>query len=289
MAYVSKIVLVDAAKLAAGPGICRKVAAIDRPEQPPAPAALASDISLHQFKNQSADKPGVRLAAVCLTTGAMIETPLGPKLIETLEVGDLVSTRGSGPQPLRHVLHRRLAPLTLKDRPHLAPITIRAGSIGVGLPRRNLSVSPQHSVLISDPRLETMLGSMPCRKVAAQLVDVVPGIVAARVMRTVTYVHLAFDKDEVIFAEGVPTECSDLAGRGCPAMPDASAAEVQEVFGGLLGENGSVILPAQGGVSHEKGTRSSRPSSVWHATASFGPKPIRVAERRAGWRSTIFA
>ena len=285
MAYVSKIVPVNAANLAARLLDHEKAGARSGADLSPIPATAVD----HCPPDQPSDRPRTGIAAVCLTTGAMIETPLGPKLIETLEVGDLVSTRGSGPQPLRHVLHRRLAPLTLKDRPHLAPITIRAGSIGVGLPRRDLSVSPQHIVLMSDPRLETTLGPMPCRKAAAQLMDVVPGIVAARIMRTVTYVHLAFDKDEVIFAEGVPTECSDLAGRGCPAMPDTNAAELREVFAGLLGENGSVVVPVQGGASNQKGMHSSRPSKAWHATASFGPKPIQAPKGRTGWRGSIFA
>jgi hypothetical protein len=285
MAYVSKIIPADAANLAAG-RLTRDVGA--------ARAGVALPLILETAVNlappdRPSDRPRTGIAAVCLTTGAMIETPHGPRLIETLEVGDLVLTRGNGPQPLRHVLHRRLAPLTVKDRPHLAPITIRAGSIGVGLPRRDLNVSPEHRVLISDPRLETTLGPMPCQMAAAQLVDVVPGIVAKRVIRTVTYVHLALEKDEIIFAEGVPTECSDLAGRGVLPLSDPSAAEIREVFAGFFGHDGSVVLPEPGGSSNEKGAPSSRMSKDWNATASLGPKPIRALTGRAGWLGFIFA
>ena len=186
-----------------------------------------------------ADKP-VRSSAGCLCAGAMVQTPEGPRLIETLQVGDLVTTRDNGPRPVRHILLRRLAPLTLKERPHLLPVTVQAGSLIAGLPKRDLTVSPGNRIPMSDPRLGVQLGQSAHHAPARSLVGVVPGVTMTRAARTITYILLDFGQPEVIFAEGMPIECYALSAEAWQSLADGAKADLLEIFPGQLDAHGQV-------------------------------------------------
>ena len=66
------------------------------------------------------------------------------RAVEVLRVGDLVLTEDHGPQPLVWVGARSLGPADLAANPALQPVRIAAGALGLGLPARDLVVSPQH-------------------------------------------------------------------------------------------------------------------------------------------------
>lgn len=187
-----------------------------------------------------ADKP-VRSSAGCLCVGAMVQTPEGPRLIETLQVGDLVTTRDNGPRPVRHILLRRLAPLTLKERPHLLPVMIRAGSLVVGLPKRDLTVSPGNRILMADPRLGVQVGQPARHAPARSLVGVLPGVTMKGAARSITYIHLDFGQPEVIFAEGLQIECYALGAKAWQSLPVGAKADLQEIFPGQLDDHGQVV------------------------------------------------
>ncbi|WP_460274793.1 Hint domain-containing protein [Celeribacter sp. ULVN23_4] len=85
----------------------------------------------------------------CFCSGTRIMTPSGERPVEALQRGDLVSTFEAGPQPILWHGQRRLDRAILKARPELLPIVIRDGTLGN---RGDLWVSPQHGLVLSDPR-----------------------------------------------------------------------------------------------------------------------------------------
>ncbi len=135
---------------------------------------------------------------LCFAADTPIEAEFGPVPVEALAVGDRVHTLDHGLQPVRwqrQVTHRWAAgPAKTK------PVLIRAGALGQGLPARNLVVSPQHRMLVPDRgRSEGVL----CPAVGLTRLT---GVRQMKGRRRAELVHLLFDRHEVIFAAGAPTE-----------------------------------------------------------------------------------
>lgn len=132
----------------------------------------------------------------CFTPGTLIATPDGPRKIEEIGVGDLVTTMDHGAQPVRWAGRRRVSGM---DR--FAPVRIAEGVLGN---RRALLVSPQHRMLVSGWLAELVTGEGEVLAAAVHLVDM-PGI-DRLTMAEVDYLHLMFDRHEIVFAEGAPSE-----------------------------------------------------------------------------------
>lgn len=132
----------------------------------------------------------------CFVAGTMIRTPDGEMPVEQLRAGDLVMTQDEGPRPVRWVGSRRV-----EADGDLAPIHIRAGTFG---PHRDLLVSPQHRVLVRDSLAELLFGEDEVLVSAKDLLN--DRSVTRRCGGSVTYVHLMFDRHQVIYSEGLETE-----------------------------------------------------------------------------------
>lgn len=132
----------------------------------------------------------------CFVAGTLIRTPRGEVPVEKLCVGDLVLTHDEGPQPLRWIGRRQVA-----AEGALAPIEIREGTFG---PHRRLLVSPQHRVLIRDALAELWFGEA---EVLVKAKDLLNGhSVRVREGGQVDYVHILFDRHQVVWSEGLATE-----------------------------------------------------------------------------------
>lgn len=132
----------------------------------------------------------------CFVAGTLIRTPGGDVPVEKLVPGDLVLTHDDGPQPLRWIGRRRVA-----AEGAFAPVEIRAGTFG---PHRRLLVSPQHRVLIRDVMAELLFGEAEVLVAAGDLVD--GRSVRVRPGGEVEYVHILFDRHQVVWSEGLATE-----------------------------------------------------------------------------------
>lgn len=141
----------------------------------------------------------------CLTAGTMIDTPDGPRPVETLAVGDLVTTLDHGPRPVLwiHSETLRFGPGGARDTRR--PIRIQRGALGPGLPARSLTVSPQHRLLVSSPIARRMFGDQEVLVPAVKLKGL-PGIGPDGRATQVTYLHLFFGTHELVLAEGAPVE-----------------------------------------------------------------------------------
>ncbi len=152
----------------------------------------------------------------CFVAGTMILTPTGEVPVEKLQPGDLVITKDDGPQPLCW-LGRRVVP-AIGD---YAPIRIAPNTFG---DHREVLVSPLHRILIKDALAELLFGDAEVLVAAKDLVN-------DRSVRRVEggmveYVHILFDRHQVVLSDGLDTE-SFLPG---PQIKDSFEAEVvQEI------------------------------------------------------------
>jgi hypothetical protein len=163
--------------------------------------------------------------AVCFAAGTLIETATGPRRIETLAPGDRVRTLDHGFVPLRWIGAMPVSTAEMAANPRLAPVRIRAGALGPGLPERDLRVSRQHRILVNAPQAQATLGTAEALIPAINLVTL-PGVAVEGTPRAVVYYHLLFDRHEVVLSEGAPTESLLPTARGLRGLPEAAREEV---------------------------------------------------------------
>lgn len=164
----------------------------------------------------------------CFTPGTMILTERGEIPVETLVPGDMVVTRDHGPQPVRWVGRKELSFAQLIASPALRPVRIAAGAMGLASPARDMFISPQHRVLFEGPWAEMLFGEPEVLVAATHLVG--RKGVDQPVVRGVTYIHLMFDRHEVILSDGLWSESFQPAARMVSAMDADRAAEILALF-----------------------------------------------------------
>lgn len=165
----------------------------------------------------------------CFAAGTLIETDSGPLAIDVIRPDDLVRTVDNGLQPVRWIGRR-----TVPGRGPMAPVTIAAGALGNW---RDLVVSPQHRMLVEDWRAEMYFGQPQVLVAAVHLIN---GDTIRQVpQRRVTYVHLAFDRHEVIYAEGIPSESLYLGEMAQDTLSIAERAEIAALFPELTDKTGA--------------------------------------------------
>lgn len=178
----------------------------------------------------STNMPVGDLGPTCFTPGTLIDTPLGPRPVEDLRVGDLVTTLDDGDQILRLILledHRAEG--------RNAPIRFETGAIENDAP---LLVSPEHRVLLQGWRAELTLG---CAEVLVAAKHLVNDTTIRRVTGgRVRYIHLVFDAHQIVFGQGVPSE-SCLPTRALCSNPGTSRSALQAHYA-LLGSDMSDVL-----------------------------------------------
>lgn len=134
--------------------------------------------------------------SMCFLPGTRILTPSGEVPVEALGVRDLVVTLDDGPQPILWRGQRRMN-FAASD-PRYKPYRIKAGSLGHGLPRRDLRLSRQHRVMVDD-RGEDVLA--PACGLSAWR-----GVSRMNGCRHVEFHTLLLPRHSIIFAEGAPVE-----------------------------------------------------------------------------------
>ncbi|MEM7075704.1 MAG: Hint domain-containing protein [Pseudomonadota bacterium] len=161
-------------------------------------------------------------APPCFTLGTLIDTPDGPRPVEDLRAGDLVTTIDRGAQPLLWTGCARCPAALLHRDTRFRPVLIRAGAFGPGLPVRDMALSPQHRVLIDDWRAALFFGQPEILAPVCRLVNDTT-VTVDQAPRDVTYFHLLFERHELVRAEGL--SCESLL-----ATPDATCPTSREVL-----------------------------------------------------------
>ena len=132
---------------------------------------------------------------ICFAAGSMIATPTGEAAVETLSIGDLVTTTGGGTTPVLWVGHHKLPRVLLNAR--MLPVRIQAAALGNGLPHSDLTVTADHGMVIDGLVIN-----------AAALVnnDTIDFMPMAEMKDQMTVYHIETEAHDVILANGAPSE-----------------------------------------------------------------------------------
>lgn len=134
------------------------------------------------------------LNIACYLQGTLIRTPAGEQAVEMLRAGDSVVTLDGSAKTVKWVGHRSYEAEFGAGEAFVRPVVFKAGSLGGGLPVRDLKVSPQHGMLIDGAMVP-----------AAALVNGV-SIVRDENPGDVSYFHIELEGHEAVFAEGAASE-----------------------------------------------------------------------------------
>lgn len=186
----------------------------------------------------------------CFTPGTMIMTAVGEVPVETLRAGDLVMTRDHGLQPLRWVGRRDLSLTDLLVQPDLQPVRIAQSALGDSSPSRDMMVSPQHRILLEGARAEILFGEAEVLVAAKHLVGC-NGVAQSVPAEGVSYIHLLFDRHEIVQSNGLWTESFQPADRTLSAMDAAARGEVIELFPALAANDNAYVSARLSLKAHE--------------------------------------
>ena len=160
----------------------------------------------------------------CFAEGTFVETPDGPRKVETLVPGDLVSTIDNGPQPL-HAIGRA----TVSGMGQFAPICFDPGVLGASSP---LLVSPNHRMCLSGAEIELLFGEAEMLAPAKALTNGTS--VRRKACAQISYIHLVFEKHELVCTHGVISESFFPACISTNPLTAETHAETEALFPTLL-------------------------------------------------------
>lgn len=222
------------------------------PSEPLVPGTNYSFTTSNVTPNNAPDTtdPGALTDVPCFTAGTMILTDQGEQPIETLKVGDRIVTDAGAIETIRWIGYRVVLPAFTNSNA-LWPVRFAAGSLGNGLPRQDLLVSPNHRMLISAPTNEILYGERSVL-VAAKFMIGQPGVEQVFDLQRVTYFHILFDDHQVILANGAASESLHPGDMALQSVASAARDEILTVF----------------------------PELADTTTVSYGPTAAKVLKRR---------
>lgn len=172
----------------------------------------------------------------CFTPGTLIATPRGEVPVEDLRPGDRVITRDNGLREVAWTGARPLNHQVLAANPHLQPVLILQGSLGNGLPERDMLVSPNHRMLVANDRTALYFDDHEVLVAAKHLVGA-RGVTGVQSAGT-TYIHFMCDRHEVVLANGAWTETFQPGDHTLGGMGNAQRNEIYELFPELRNAQG---------------------------------------------------
>jgi len=180
------------------------------------------NVNFENFENINFD-------VVCFAGGTRILTKEGEVLIEDISVGDMVLTMDSGYQSVRWIGSRKVDKIDVIINPKLRPIHIMAGALGQGMPETDLTVSPQHRVLVRSVIAERMFETREVLIPAIKLVEL-DGVYQDEESEGVQYFHMLFDAHEIVFSNGAPTESLFTGAEALKSLSDEALKEITTLF-----------------------------------------------------------
>lgn len=195
---------------------------------------LAADLGPGHKPQPAAPAPGV----ICFTPGTRLHTPEGHRPIEAIRPGDRLLTRDSGPQEVLWTASRRITGARLYAMPHLRPVRIRAGALGIGRPDGDLLVSPGHRMVVEGAASRALFGEAEVLVAAEDLVDGT-GVTVDLGARETTYIHVLLERHEVVWANGLPTESFHPGAADLATLDPRDRFALQAILPEVAGDPGS--------------------------------------------------
>ncbi len=161
----------------------------------------------------------------CFTTGTLIATAKGDRLIETLTPGDLILTRDNGYQPLSWIGSR-----TVAANGNLAPIHFARGVLGN---TQDLIVSPNHRMLIEAQAADLLFGETEVFVSAKHLLG--SDGVSKKQGGSVAYMHMLFESHQIVTANGAQSESLFPGDQALGSLKQSSIDEILGLFPELCG------------------------------------------------------
>jgi hypothetical protein len=154
--------------------------------------------------------------ATCYLRGTKLLTPAGEIAVENLAIGDTLITRFGGYQRIKWIGRQSYARPFIRHNREKLPVRIEAGALGPNLPKRDLLVSPGHSMLIAGVLI-----------LAKNLVNGVT-ITQTDAPEQIDYFQPEFETHDCVMAEGAWSETyADTPGLRAQFH---NAAEFYELF-----------------------------------------------------------
>lgn len=197
------------------------------------------EISVTGTDSQGTDTDRIFInLTICVARGTLIETDTGPVPVEDLRIGDMVLTADGPPQPIRWIGCSHVTGDALRADPSLRPIRIAAGAFGDHGPARDLTVSPQHRILLDDWRAELHFGT---RQVLVPAKGLTNGttIRQASAPDGIDYFHVLFDRHEIMLTEGLWTESFHPGEYALRELDSAARADLFRLFPRLADGTGA--------------------------------------------------
>lgn len=195
------------------------------------------------FDREVAPTPGS--VNLCFVSGAMIDTPSGPRAVETLAAGDAVLTQDGQARTIVWVGLTRIRAAAVRDDPRMWPIRFAPGALGLNCPTRELGLSPQHRILVSGAIAARMFGASSVLVPAKDFLSL-PGVSQPRPVTGFWYAHIMCDAHHVVRANGVATETLYLGEMTRDALPPDALREILQLFPDLSGHIQPALLFAKG-------------------------------------------
>ena len=152
------------------------------------------------FSSLPSVTPGASFS-FCFAPGTLIDTTEGPRAVETLAIGDTVATADGRSVAVKWIGRQTLFPALAPS--HRGLVRVTAGALGDGLPRRDLTVTADHGMILDG--FVVNAGAMVNGDTIRWATDL---------PQKVTVYHVETEAHDVILAEGAPAETFiDYAGR----------------------------------------------------------------------------
>jgi hypothetical protein len=137
----------------------------------------------------------------CFAAGTMIATPEGERAVESLQIGDLITTADGKSAAVTFLGVQTIVPVLFRD----GLVRVSAGALGAGVPSRDLVLTGDHGLEIDGLMIN-----------AAALVngDTIAFVKASELEGAIKVYHVETQAHDVILANGTPAETFiDYAGR----------------------------------------------------------------------------
>ncbi|GAA6181807.1 hypothetical protein NBRC116594_32450 [Shimia sp. NS0008-38b] len=199
------------------------------------PEADASEDDMNEFgdkkfKLDDYDRSPDDIALpVCFVAGTLIDTPDGPRPVQTLRAGDQVTLENGRVAKLLWATESHYSYAQLLQRTELRPVRIAADSLAADVPSQDLWVSQQHRIGLQGWQVE-VLAAAPAAFAHAKHLAPVPGIPGPEWREGVRYVHLMCDRHQVLVANGTPAESLFLGDQALETLDEVARTELETLL-----------------------------------------------------------